>query len=134
MADPDERGPKPLDEIKIPTELPILPTFDAVLYPFIVFPFAIADAKGTKLIDEAVSGDKIIGLFLQKGAVPEAADPQNSHTIGTAAAIARMLRLPDGTVQVLLQGLSRVELQQVTQTEPYWRATVKVIKEPQEKS
>lgn len=120
-------------ELPIPEVLSILPGDAAVLFPFAVLPLTVKGEKWTRLINEAVTGQRVLGYFLKRE--PQAQDPVgNIFEVGTAASIARLLRLPDGTVQVLLQGLDRIRLLQLTQTDPYPRGRVKVITEEVEPS
>jgi ATP-dependent Lon protease len=104
-----------------------------VVYPSIIIPLATRDESIIRLIDEAVAGDKVIALFAQRPGSQEAAG-ENLYTIGTAALIARMFKLPDGSIQAFLQGLSRVRLKKITQQEPYLRGKVEPIEEKVEKT
>lgn len=119
--------------VNIPEELPVFPSGDTVVYPAIIIPLATEEEKAVKLIDEAAAGDKIIAFFAQRPGV-EWPLPDNLYPVGTAALIARMFKLPDGSVRVLLQGLSRIRLKEVVQVEPYLRAKVEVIEDKVEKT
>lgn len=121
------------EEFQIPEELYILPSDEMVLYPSLIIPLAITDEKAVKLIDEIIAGDKIVGYFAQRPKSKEA-PPANLYSIGTAALIAKMFKLPDGSIRIFLQGLSRMRLKEVTQTEPYIKAKVEVIKDKLEKN
>ncbi len=118
---------------RIPEELPIFPNDEAVVYPSLIVPLATADERVIKLIDEAAAGDKIIGFFTQRAGSKEA-PPDSLHSIGTAVLIARMLKLPDNSIRVFLQGLSRIALKEVTQVEPYLKAKVEAIEDKLEKT
>ena len=131
-------------DIPIPAELPILPSGDAVLYPSIVVPLATADAGAIRIIDEAMAREKIVGVFAERPVEEQEqpqgeqerrpATPEELYEVGCAAVIARMVRMPDGSVRALLQGLRRVRLGKVTQQEPFLRARVEVIPEPKERT
>ncbi len=119
-------------EQQIPEELPILPSRDSVLFPYLMLPLTVGREKSVRLIDEAATGRRIIGLFAQRQPEEEEVSPEGLHSIGTAAGIIRLLRAPDGSLQVLLQGLSRLRLLEVTQTEPYLVGRVEVLREHEE--
>lgn len=120
-------------KFRIPEELPIFPNDEGVVYPSLIVPLATADERVIKLIDEAAAGDKIIGFFTQRAGSKEA-PPDSLHSIGTAVLIARMLKLPDNSIRVFLQGLSRIALKEVTQVEPYLKAKVELIEDKLEKT
>lgn len=101
----DEREGPALD---IPDVLPILPLRDTVVYPFAVVPLAVGKERSISLIDDAMRGPRLVGLVAQKNAEIEQAGPDDCFTVGTVARIARMLRVPDGTIQVIMQGLERI--------------------------
>jgi len=118
---------------RLPQELPIFPSGDTVVYPAIILPLATGDEKPVKLIDEAAAGDKIVGFFAQRPGSEEPS-PANLYSIGTAALIARLFKLPDGSIRALFQGLSRIRLKEITQTEPYLEGKVEVIEDKIDKS
>ena len=122
-----------MGKFRIPEELPIFPNNEAVVYPSLIVPLGTNDERVIKLIDEAAAGDKIIGFFTQRMGSKEA-PPDSLHSIGTAVLIARMLKLPDGSIHVFLQGLSRIRLKEVSQIEPYLKAKVEVVEDKVEKT
>ena len=127
MIAPNEEEVKAGEQNSIPPVLPILPIGDIVVYPFMVFPIAVpADEARTKLIDEAAAADKMVGLFAQSKQTDQPSF-DDFYRVGTAATIVRMLKLPDGTIQALLQGRSRVRMSESVQTEPYLKATVEEL-------
>jgi ATP-dependent Lon protease len=119
---------------RIPEELPIFPNDEAVVYPSLIVPLATADERVIRLIDEAAAGDKIIGFFTRRAGSTEAPPPDSLHSVGTAVLVARMLKLPDNSIRVFLQGLSRIALKEVTQVEPYLKAKVEAIEDKLEKT
>lgn len=128
LPQPDLRGPRrgaPTPEI--PPNVALLPSRDAVLYPGMLLPLQVAEEHWVRLVSDAVSNRQPVGLFLQKDATIEVAQPDDLYDLGTAANVVRLLKLPDGSVQVLLQGLARVSRGAVTQQDPYIRADVLVI-------
>jgi len=120
-------------KLSIPKELPVLASGENVLYPGIIIPLATEDAKVYKLIDDAIGKDKLIGVFAQRSASSGNAI-ENLYKIGTVAFIVRMLKLPDGSMRAFLQGHTRIRLTEITQTEPYLKAKIQVIKQKGEKT
>jgi ATP-dependent Lon protease len=114
-------------EIDLPNNLAILPSRDAVLYPGMLLPMQASEQQWVRLLSDAVSNRQPVGIALLRE--PEA-DPHlfaSLNEIGTAANIVRLLKLPDGSLQVLLQGTARIRLNTLTQTEPYLRADVELL-------
>lgn len=109
---------------KLPDNLPILPLRNTVLFPGVVIPITVGRDKSIKLIREANSSDKIIGVVAQKDVSIE--DPQlgDLHEIGTMAKILKMLRMPDGNTTVIIQGRQRMRIEELVQQDPYLRARV----------
>jgi ATP-dependent Lon protease len=118
-----------MNKEKFPEDLPILPLRNNVLFPGVVIPITVGRDKSIKLIQEANKGNKIIGVVSQKNQEEESPEFADLHTIGTVAQIIRMLKMPDGSTTVIIQGKRRFEIVQPNQTEPYMRATVKMLKE-----
>ena len=110
--------------VSIPDELPLLPLRDTVLFPNSFMPLAVARESSVRLIDEAISSGKLIGVFTQRDASVD--DPQQSdlYDIGTASHIHKMFKLPDGSLRLIVQGLARLRLEEVTETRPYLRGRV----------
>ncbi|HET9221147.1 MAG TPA: endopeptidase La, partial [Roseiflexaceae bacterium] len=124
----------PITEIKgqppeIPEELAILPLFNVVIYPQTVIPLAVGQEQSIKLIDDAMVGQRMIGLVTLKNEDerPEQITPDDFFHIGTAAVVHRLLRLPDDTLRVAVQGVERIAIEEIIQTEPYLRARVRVL-------
>ena len=118
-----------MNKQKFPEDLPILPLRNNVLFPGVVIPITVGRDKSIKLIQEANKGNKIIGVVSQKNQEEESPEFSDLHQIGTVAQIVRLLKMPDGSSTVIIQGKRRFELVQPTQTEPYMRAKVKLLKE-----
>jgi ATP-dependent Lon protease len=114
---------------KFPTELPILPLRNNVLFPGVVIPITVGRDKSIKLIQEANKGNKIIGVVSQKNQEEESPEFDDLHKIGTVAQIVRLLKMPDGSSTVIIQGKRRLEIIQPLQTDPYMTATARIIKE-----
>jgi ATP-dependent Lon protease len=120
-----------MNKQKFPEDLPILPLRNNVLFPGVVIPITVGRDKSIKLIQEANKGNKIIGVVSQKNQEEESPEFSDLHQIGTVAQIVRLLKMPDGSSTVIIQGKRRFELVQPNQTEPYMRAKVKLLKEKQ---
>jgi ATP-dependent Lon protease len=110
--------------LSLPDELPILPLRDTVLFPNSFMPLAVARESSVRLIDEAISGGKLIGVFTQRDASVEEPQQGDLYTVGTASHIHKMFKLPDGSLRLIVQGLTRLTLEHVTETRPYLRGRV----------
>ncbi len=114
-------GDRPLS---LPDELPILPLRDTVLFPNSFMPLAVARESSVRLIDEAISSGKLIGVFTQRDASVEEPQQADLYRVGTASHIHKMFKLPDGSLRLIVQGLARLTLDQVTETRPYLRGRI----------
>ena len=114
---------------KLPADLPILPLRNTVLFPGVVIPITAGRDKSIKLINDANAAGKIIGVVAQKNEEDEDPTPDQIHHIGTVARIMRVLKMPDGNTTIILQGKKRFEIDEFTQTEPYFKATIKEVNE-----
>jgi len=125
--------PDPPDTPAVPDLLPLLTLADAVMFPAMVVPLIVQGEREVKAIENAALGQKVVGLFWQRQP-GEAFDPQAMGQTGTAAYIVRLVRLADGRLQLLLQGLARIQIQQLVYTDPYPVARVRVIADPEGRS
>jgi ATP-dependent Lon protease len=126
---------KTTEEIKtIGDELAVLPIKGTVVFPSLIVPLVLTEQKYAKLIDEVLMGGKAIGLFARKNLQAEHASVEDIYHVGTAASILKMLRFPDGSVRVLVQGLSRIRVKNFLETEPYAVARIEVIEEELERN
>jgi ATP-dependent Lon protease len=126
---------KATEEIKkIGEELAVLPIKATVVFPSLIVPLVVTEQKYAKLIDEILMEGKAIGLFARKNIEEEHASIEDIYRVGTAASILKMLRFPDGSVRVLVQGLSRIRVKSFLETEPYAVARIEVIDEKVEKN
>jgi ATP-dependent Lon protease len=112
------------DRPLVPDELPILPLRDTVLFPNSFMPLAVARESSVRLIDEAISTGKVIGVFTQRDASVEEPMQGDLYKVGTASQIHKMFKLPDGSLRLIVQGLTRLTLDSITETRPYLRARV----------
>lgn len=118
----------------VPDELPLLPLKDTVVYPLTVYPLVIGKEKSIRLINDVTVGDKIIGLTAQRKADIEVSGIADIYTIGTMARILQMVKVPDGTLRVLVQGIERITIAGLSQTEPYLKARIRAFPDKTEKS
>lgn len=119
--------------ISVPEELAILPSGESVVYPSMVIPLGTDDVKTIKLVDEVAIGDNIVGIFAQRPGVEEP-PPANLYDTGTAASIAKLFRMPDGSIRAILQGVCRIKLRKLVQVEPYFKGRVERLEESVEKT
>ena len=118
----------------VPDELPLLPLKDTIVYPLTIYPLVIGKEKSIKLVNDVTMGDKILGLTAQKKMDAEVAGTGDIHAVGTMARILQMIKVPDGTLRVLVQGIERIAITQFTRTEPYIRARVQALPDKIERS
>ena len=123
---PPDVDESPLDDqsMVVPGELPILPLRDTVLFPNSFMPLAVARESSVRLIDEAISVSKLIGIFTQRDASVEEPQQADLYEVGIVSQVHKMFKLPDGSLRLIVQGLSRVKLERITETRPYLRAEV----------
>jgi ATP-dependent Lon protease len=106
-------------DVEIPPTLPVLPLRDTVVFPDSINPLAVGQERSVRLVDEAVAGNRMVVLVAGKNPEIEAPGPDEVYPVGTAAVIHRMLRIPDGSLRVLVQGVRRVRIERFVQEEPY---------------
>jgi ATP-dependent Lon protease len=108
----------------VPPEVPVLPLRDTVLFPNSFMPLAVARESSVKLVDEAIAGGKLIGVFTQRDPTHEDPGQPDLYSTGTLTHIHKMFKLPDGSLRLIVQGLGRIHLTKLTATRPYLRAEV----------
>ncbi len=120
---------------RIPETLPILPLKGLVVYPTTIVPVSVSDSKLGLAIDEAMTAGQILGVFTTRprsdddADVPEEPAPEDLFLVGTAVQIHKMLKAPDGTIKLLVQGLARIRVEDYVQRAPYFRARIRVAPE-----
>src|SRR4026209_266370 len=119
-------GDRPLS---IPSELPILPLRDTVLFPNSFMPLAVARESSVRLIDDAIAKVKLLAVSTQRDAAVEEPKQEDLFAVGTATHIHKMFKLPDGSLLLIVQGLARLKLEEVVATHPYLRARVTAAQE-----
>src|SRR5512132_4380001 len=116
-------------DLPIPDILPVLPLKDVVVFPFIILPLSVSREKSILAVDAALAEQRIIMLVAQKDGQKETPGPGDLHAVGTVAAIMRMLKLPDGRIRLLVQGLSRARIDAVLAEEPYLKVKITKLEE-----
>ncbi len=124
---PAEKDKQPKSDI--PAIIPILPLRGLVVYPQTAIPLTVGQPRSIKLVDDVISGDRLIGLVAAKDPDMETPGPDDVYQIGTLASIHRLFRAPDGTIRLLVQGLARIRIDEYVENEPYLRAKVTAIPE-----
>jgi ATP-dependent Lon protease len=125
----------PADEMiepYIPPELFVLPLQDTVIYPHIIVPLLVSREELVRMIDEVLMGDRMVAAVASQ-VETEAPSTDQLYSVGTAAAVIRMLKIPDGSMQLFLQGVQRVRITGYTQQQPVARAKVEAVREVMEK-
>ncbi len=120
--------------VVVPDELPILPLRGVVIFPSAIVPLMISRSASLRLVEHCLGGDRTLGLVSQKSPEDESPAPGDLYARGTAGRILKMLKYPDGSVRILVQGLRRIEVIEWTQREPFLRARVRQLHDVVERS
>lgn len=107
--------------------LPLLPLRDVVVYPYMVIPLFVGRERSIKALDIAMAADKQVLLVTQRNAAEDHPTLKDVHVIGTLATILQLLKLPDGTVKVLVEGAKRAQLTRIIDDQSYFLADVEVL-------
>jgi ATP-dependent Lon protease len=127
-------APPKVSSRSLPELLPVLGLSDIVIFPGMVAPLLVETEQSTKLIDDVVAGDRLLGVVLQRNPEAENPLPNEMHDVGCAARVLKMLKFPDNTVRVLVEGLWRVGLRDYPKTQPYLSAKFELLKDVTENS
>jgi ATP-dependent Lon protease len=125
------------ENLMIPTELAILPLRGVVVYPMMWLPLTIGQERSIRLVDDVLAGapsQRIIGLVTSRNSEVEEPNPDQVYTVGTAAIVHRMLKAPDGTVRLIVQGLERMRVHRYLEGAPYLRAEIELLPDEEEES
>ena len=114
-----------LSVVDVPTELAVLPLRGVVIFPSAIVPLLISRGSSLKVVEEALAGDRMLGVAAQKNPEEEEPDVHGLYSRGTAGRILKMLKYPDNSVRILVQGLRRIEMMEYTQHKPFLRARVR---------
>jgi ATP-dependent Lon protease len=113
----------------LPSLLPILGLSDIVIFPGMVAPLLVDTAQSIRLIDDVVEGDRLLGLVLQKKPDIETPMPEDLYDYGCGARVLKMLKFPDNTVRILIEGLWRIRIREYETQTPYLRARIELLKD-----
>ena len=113
--------------VTLPDIMPVLPLSDAVIFPYIIVPLSVSSDKSVLAVDHALAENRMIMLVSQRDPTVEDPSPRELHQRGTAAVIMRMLKLPDGRIRILVQGVARADIEHVSQQEPFMQAKVRPV-------
>ena len=122
-------SPETSNATKYPDILPILPLRGVVVYPQTAVPLTVGQPRSIKLVDEVVGGDKLVGLVAAINPELESPGPADLYRVGTIATVHRLLRAPDGTIRLLVQGMARFRLGEFVSEEPYLKARIELASE-----
>jgi len=113
----------------IPTELPLLPLRNTVLFPGVVLPITVGRDKSIKAVTEAYKADKLVGVIAQKDSTIEDPTITDLEDIGTVAKIVKLIKMPDGGTTVIIQGKRRFKVGTITLEDPFFKATIELLTE-----
>jgi ATP-dependent Lon protease len=126
VEDSESKG----SQVEIPEVLPLLPIRDIVIYPYMMLPLFVGRDVSIRAVEESLSRDRLIFLVAQKNSSEESPSPSEIHKVGTIASIMRMLKLADGRVKILVQGLSKGEVDIFTRERPFFEVRIRKVIEP----
>ena len=124
-----EEEEKRLTESEVPDNLPILPLKNTVLFPGVVVPITVGRDRSLALVKEAYESDKTIGVVTQKDESVEDPEAADMYKYGTVAQILKLIKMPDGSKSVVIQGKSVIEIEKFTQSDPFFRADVQPVQQ-----
>jgi len=116
-------------DIEVPTELPVLPLRNTVLFPGVVLPITVGRDKSVRAVSDAYKADKLIGVLAQKDSNIEDPTVSDLEDVGTVARIIKLIKMPDGGTTVILQGKRRFKVGAITSEDPYFKAQVVLLQE-----
>ena len=119
-----EGNEEQLFDVKVEESLPVLPLRNMVLFPSVVLPVTVGRTSSLKLVNDAYKNSSYIAVVCQKSSETETPGFSDLHPIGTVAKVVRILEMPDQTTTVILQGIKRLELKEITETYPYLKGTI----------
>ncbi|WKZ33000.1 MAG: endopeptidase La [Thermodesulfobacteriota bacterium] len=129
---PEDKREEEEQQLEIPDVLPLLPVRDVVIFPFMIVPLFVGRERSINAVDAALTKDRLVFTATQKDISKEDPDPEDLYRAGTVCMIMRMLKLPDGRVKILVQGLSRGNIASFTQTRPNYLVSIEKVEEQHE--
>ncbi|MBU6410794.1 MAG: LON peptidase substrate-binding domain-containing protein, partial [Verrucomicrobia bacterium] len=132
---PAERADSPrISARSLPESVPVLGLSDIVIFPGAVVPLLIETGPSLKLIDDIVTGDRLFGAVLQRKPEVVEPSPTDLYQVGCVTRLAKMVKFPDGTARVLVEGLWRIRVKDYSHPAPYLRATYELLRDETEDS
>ena len=116
--------------LQLPDILPVLTLKDTVVFPYIIVPLSVTKEESLAAVDRALSEDRVLFLTAQRDPDVDEPEEDDLYPVGTAGTIMRMLKLPDGRVRILVQGVARMRMEALVKTEPHMEARVRRIEAP----
>src|SRR5215831_6358278 len=131
VEEAEEKKPAEVTEeqLKVPELLPLLPLRDIVIFPFMIVPLFVSRERSIRAVDQALAENRMIMLAAQRDVDKEEPGAGDLYDVGTAAIIMRMLKLPDGRIRILVQGVTRAKLNYVDETGNYLQARIEPLTE-----
>src|SRR3989304_4097466 len=117
------------DKIKIPSEMPVLPVRDTVIFPSMVAALSVFTERDLKLLNHVLAGNRFLALVAQKEKEAKVVKQSDLYGYATAAVVLQMIRMPDNSAKMLVQGIRRIRIDEYTQTDPYFKAKVTVLED-----
>src|SRR5947208_15927137 len=133
MSDSELKSEGPVSKdspVEIPDILPLLPIRDIVIYPYMMLPLFVGRDVSIRAVEEALSRDRLIFLVSQMNSAEESPVPADIHRVGTIASIMRMLKLADGRVKILVQGLAKGEVDTYLRERPFFEGKIRKAVKP----
>ena len=126
----ESSGPPPrISSRSLPETLPILGLSDIVIFPGTLVPLLVETVPSLKLIDDVVAGDRLLGVVLQRQPEVVEPKPQDLHEVGCVARLVKMVKFPDGTARVLVEGLWRIRITEYPPSSPYLSARYELLRD-----
>ena len=129
MSDEKEKPVQKEEDLVVPDTLPLLPIRDIVIFPFMIVPLFVGREKSINAVDAALTKDRLIFMTTQKDISDEEPPPKGLYQTGTVGIVMRMLKLPDGRVKILVQGLTRAIVKEYVQEKPAYIVSIEKVKE-----
>ncbi len=130
FEDDTQHKPQPINFDDIPDIIPLLPVRDVVIYSYMILPLMVGREKSIKAVEQAVSGNRLIFLATQKSSSDEDPSPDDIYSTGTVAMVVKMLKLPDGRVKILVQGVAKGRIVSYLSSANYFMVQIDKIQEP----
>ncbi len=125
---------EPGEVLKLPDVVPVLPLKETVVFPFIIVPLSVGPERSVLAVDHALANNRLVMLVAQKDPTLDEPSLSQLHPVGTVGTIMRMLKLPDGRIRILVQGLARARLENLSQADPFLQARIEPIEEIEQRA